>query len=122
MVARSRAPSSQIQFESLSKIDQEILRRRNIGQAAFDYLKKDISISAKSTTESEKSINAIVALIREAEHLVGESTADISDDKLVRVRYAQLADMIAKSVAKLPPTQMKAKITPLHLVNKAKNN
>ena len=122
MVARSRAPSSQIQFESLSKIDQEILRRRNIGQAAFDYLKKDISISAKSTTESEKSINAIVALIREAEHLVGEGTADISDDKLVRVRYAQLADMIAKSVAKLPPTQMKAKITPFYLVNRAKNN
>ena len=122
MVIRSRALPAQLQFENVSKIDQEILRRRNIGQAAFDYLKKDIASSLKSTTESEKSINAIVALIREAEHLVGQGTADISDDKLVRVRYAQLADMISKSVAKLPPTQMKTKIIPFYLVNGAKNN
>ena len=110
------------QFESYSKIDEEILRRRNIGQTAFEYLKKDISISAKSTSESEKSINAIIALIREAEHLVGQGTADISDDKLVRVRYAQLADLISKSVSKLPPTLSKTKITPFYLANGSRNN
>lgn len=106
----------------MSKIDEEILRRRNIGQTAFEYLKKDISSTTKSTTESERSINAIVALIREAEHLVGQGTADISDDKLVRVRYAQLADLISKSVSKLPPMLFKTKITPFYLLNGNKNN
>ena len=118
----SRVPPKIYQFENYYKIDDEILRRRNIGQNSFEYLKKDIFISAKSTSESEKSINGIIALIREAEHLVGQGTADISDDKLVRVRYAQLADLISKSVSKLPPTLSKTKITPFYLANGSRNN